>query len=200
MKKVVLAIGPHTDDIEIGCGATLSKWDDHIVMVHLSHKFNAPISRDPVDLTAEAYNAGEVLNVSDIRIYDFPVRRFDAHRQEILDLFISLKNELKPDVVLVPSSDDWHQDHQVATKEALRAFKESTILGYDINAMRIGHYFEEVAQAHVTTKIATVAKYVSQAPKPQMSKNYIEAKLLVNGRKIGVQYAESFEALRIVMK
>ena len=60
------------------------------------------------------------------------MRTFPEHRQEILELLIELWNEWEPDVVFQPSLHDIHQDHQAIAAEGLRAFKRTTILGYEI--------------------------------------------------------------------
>lgn len=205
MSRTILAIGPHTDDIEIGCGASLNKWGingDNFTVVHLSHVFNHPISRKIIDLAEEAsLSAGELgISLSNVHIYDFPVRRFNEHRQEILDLFITLKKTINPDIVLVPSTDDRHQDHQVVTQEALRAFYDIPMLGYDINSMVTGKMYISVDHRNVVAKLNALSKYESQRDKFRMGSKYIEADMMVKGLKIKVEYAETFEILRMIEK
>ena len=65
-------------------------------------------------------------------MHDFDVRTFPDRRQEILELLIALWNDWQPDVVFQPSLHDVHQDHQTIAAEGLRAFKRTTILGYEI--------------------------------------------------------------------
>ena len=60
------------------------------------------------------------------------MRTFPVHRQDILELLIALWEEWSPDIVFQPSLHDVHQDHQVIAAEGLRAFKRTTILGYEI--------------------------------------------------------------------
>ena len=67
-----------------------------------------------------------------LTVHDFDVRTFPEHRQEILELLIELWNDWQPDVVFQPSLHDIHQDHQTIAAEGLRAFKRTTILGYEI--------------------------------------------------------------------
>ena len=87
-------------------------------------------SRDT--LAREVREATAELGISEERldVHDFEVRTFPEHRQ-ILELLIGLWEEWKPDAVLQPSLRDIHQDHQVIA-EGLRAFKRTTILGYEI--------------------------------------------------------------------
>ena len=69
---------------------------------------------------------------SHLTVHDFDVRTFPERRQDILELLVALWEEWKPDVVFQPSHHDVHQDHQTIAQEGLRAFKRTTILGYEI--------------------------------------------------------------------
>src|SRR5690349_16368044 len=57
------------------------------------------------------------LAASSLTILNYPVREFPSHRQSILDDMIRFKRELAPELVLLPSSKDTHQDHQVVAAE-----------------------------------------------------------------------------------
>ena len=67
-----------------------------------------------------------------LTVHDFDVRTFPDHRQAILELLIEIWNDWQPDCVFQPSLHDVHQDHQTIAQEGLRAFKRTTILGYEI--------------------------------------------------------------------
>jgi len=75
-------------------------------------------------LYKELQNASSHLGIKkeNIITYDFPVREFPKYRQEILEKLIVLKKEVQPDLVLLPSSSDIHQDHHQIYIEGLRAF------------------------------------------------------------------------------
>ena len=47
-------------------------------------------------------------------------------------------------------------------------------------------------------KIKAISKYKSQSERPYMNKGFITHWAEINGMKIGVKYAEAFEAIRIV--
>lgn len=64
-------------------------------------------------------------------LFDFQVRHFPAHRQEILEELVRLNRRIVPDLVLAPSLHDVHQDHHTIAEEAIRAFKRTSILGYE---------------------------------------------------------------------
>ena len=77
--------------------------------------------------------------------------RSREHRQDILELLVALWEEWRPDAVFQPSLHDIHQDHQVVAAEGLRAFKRTTILGYEIP----WNNFDFAYQAYVSLQAGT---------------------------------------------
>ena len=65
------------------------------------------------------------------KLYLLPVRIFLDYRQHILDTMIRIRDDIKPDLVIMPSLNDTHQDHNVVSNEGFRAFKRNSILGYE---------------------------------------------------------------------
>ena len=68
-----------------------------------------------------------------LTVHDFEVRTFPAARQEILELLIEVARELRARRrCCCRRSGDIHQDHATIAAEGLRAFKRTTVLGYEI--------------------------------------------------------------------
>ena len=107
----VLALAPHTDDIELGCGGFLSKLKKQSVEIDaVSFSTAQPLSvGDPVQ---EFKDAMSILNI-DGEFLDFKPRYFHEQRQDILDYLWNRNKDNNYDLVLCPSSYDNHQDHQV---------------------------------------------------------------------------------------
>ena len=53
-------------------------------------------------------------------------------RADILEEIVKLRNKINPTLVLIPSPNDIHQDHQVIAAEGLRVFKKISVLGYEL--------------------------------------------------------------------
>ena len=135
-------------------------------------------------------------------IYNYEVRRLNYHRQEILEQLIKLRAELKPDLVLVPSYNDIHQDHSTIAHEGVRAFKNINILGYELiwNNLRFETaLFVKLDHENVELKCKALQQYVSQQGKDYMSAEFIEALARTRGVQIGCKYAEAFDAIRLVI-
>ena len=154
------------------------------------------LAREVRDATAELGLPEENLTV-----YDFEVRTFPERRQEILELLIGLWEEWRPDSVLQPSHHDIHQDHQVVAAEGLRAFKRTTILGYEIpwNNFNFDYqaYFA-LERPHVERKVAALAKYASQQHRKYADPEYIWNIARTHGINVNREYAEVFQVYRVV--
>lgn len=198
--KNVLALSPHTDDIEVGAGGTIAKLVDAGADVTVLI-FSAPA---PV-LEKEWKTALDVLGIKKYKVLGFKDRRFSESRQEILDYLYKYNQANSVDLVFAPSITDHHQDHQTITTEAIRTFKNSTILGYVIPRNHLilrEDCYVALDECHVNKKIKAQMCYDSQIRLRQdrFNEEYIRAKMLVKGPNIGVKYAEGFELIKLVLK
>ena len=203
----VLVLAPHTDDGEFGCGGTMARLldagvDVRYVAFSIATKSLPPgfppdtLAREVREATAEIGLAPEQLTV-----HDFEVRTFPEHRQEILELLIDLWAEWPPDAVLQPSLGDIHQDHQVIAAEGLRAFKRTTVLGYEIpwNTLNFNYQaYVSLEQRHVERKVAALGRYESQQHRNYANADYIWNLARTRGINIGRELAEVFEVYRVV--
>jgi len=205
----VLVLAPHTDDGEIGCGGAIARFLDEGKQVVCAAFSTARTSVRPEFpeniLEIEFKAATQTLGIppSDIRIYDFPVRHFPEHRQAILQSLIDLRKELQPELVLMPSPHDIHQDHQVIAAEGLRAFKRHTLLGYEMpwnNIVFETRCFIPLEKSQVARKIAALGCYRSQAHRAYLSEEFLWSMALTRGTQIEGGYAEAFEVVRWVMR
>src|SRR5690606_6859294 len=127
-------LGPHTDDGEFGAGATIARFVEEgreVYYATFSCAEESVPEHLPRDiLLTEVQNASKVLGIErdHLLIYRYRVRRFAQYRQEILEDLVQLNKDIQPDLVLMTSTNDLHQDHETIAKEGLRAFKFSSIL------------------------------------------------------------------------
>jgi LmbE family N-acetylglucosaminyl deacetylase len=203
----VLVLAPHTDDGEFGCGGTMARLVEagaDVRYVAFSTATKSLPEGFPGDtLAREVREATTELGLSQDRltVHDFEVRTFPARRQEILELLIALWEEWRPDAVLQPSHHDIHQDHQVIAQEGLRAFKRTTILGYEIpwNNFNFDYqaYFA-LERNHLERKVAALSKYASQQHRRYADPEYIWNIARTHGINVNREYAEVFQVYRVV--
>lgn len=206
--KRILVLAPHTDDIEFGCGGTITKLIEEGVEIHgvIFSKCQASIPEGfPLDALAnEARKASAVIGIKKGNIVqkDYPVREFPSHRQDILEELMKLKRKLKPDLIICPSSKDVHQDHQVIFQEALRAFKDQSIIGYEFPWNYFEpptmNYFVKLEERHVKRKVEAIQEYETQKhlERTYTEKAFIEGHARYRGMQVKAEYAEAFETIR----
>jgi LmbE family N-acetylglucosaminyl deacetylase len=202
--KRVLFIGAHPDDIELGAGALLH----HIVpfsdvlCVTLSENQKNPELKN---IVGELYDSMAVLGVpkEKVIVEKFVTRNFPDARQDILEYLLKLRKEFKPEAVFVHSQADIHQDHNVATDEALRAYRGTTVLGFDGIRSSYGffpHFLIEVNEEDVDKKVEALLKYKTYADKYYFDAGLQRAIMIRHGALAERPFAEGFDILRIVGK
>jgi len=202
----ILVLAPHTDDGEIGCGGSIAKFIDmgsnvHYVSFTLAEE-SVPNTFPKDILLKEVSLAVASLGITQLTTHNFPVRNFSNHRQEILDIMIKLNNNLKPDLVFMPSTHDIHQDHKTISEEGLRAFKHTSILGYEMiwnNINFSNQCFISIQKEHLQKKIDSLKYYESQKKRYYFTEEFIKSLAITRGTQIDKYYAEVFEVIRWVM-
>jgi LmbE family N-acetylglucosaminyl deacetylase len=200
--KKICFIGAHPDDIELGCGAFIANIQGKadILCVTLSDNQENPAL---LHLVEEHFRSMGVLGVdhSHIKIGTFITRRFPELRQEILEYLYQLNREYQPDIVITHTRSDIHQDHQQTTEEVLRAFRGTTVLGFDALRSSYGffpHFLVEVNVEDVEKKILALTEYSTYHDKYYFDAAVLRATLIRHGALAERPYAEGFDILRIV--
>jgi LmbE family N-acetylglucosaminyl deacetylase len=205
--KRALVLAPHTDDGEFGCGGTMARLveegtDVRYVAFSIATR-SLPEGFAPDTLAREVAEATAELGIpaGNLTVHDFDVRTFPDHRQEILELLIELWNEWEPDVVFQPSLHDIHQDHQTVAAEGLRAFKRTTILGYEIPWNNLDFAYQAyfaLEQRHVERKAEALMKYASQQHRRYADPEYVWNLARTHGINVNREYAEVFQVYRLI--
>jgi LmbE family N-acetylglucosaminyl deacetylase len=206
--KRVLVLAPHTDDGELGCGGTIARLLEEgaevFYLAFSTAEASVPEGFPSHQLEIEVRGATEALGIppENLYIYKYQVRKLNYVRQEILEELIRLRARLQPDVILLPSSQDIHQDHSTVYREGLRAFKHSTILGYELpwnNLAFSTHSFIRLEQRHLDKKMEALKAYSTQEGKHYMAPDFIRSLARVRGTQINETYAEAFEVIRLIV-
>ncbi len=200
--KKVLFLGAHPDDIELGCGALLhhiAKQTD-VLCVTLSDNQKNP---DLQNVKQEHVESMAALGVPQEKIIlgPFTTRIFHDSRQEILEYFLKLRRDFKPDLIFVHSKQDVHQDHLTMTDESLRAFRGITVLGFDVVRSSYGffpHFLVEVSEEDMNKKIEALSCYETYRDKYYFNAELTRSIMVRHGALAEVPFAEGFDILRIV--
>lgn len=125
-------MGAHSDDIEIGCGATL---------LGLAARSPRPEFRWVVWSAAEQREREARSGASrflgkpsseEVQVHSFRDGYFPSQFSEIKEAFEALAREFRPDIVFTHTRDDRHQDHRVVSDLTWNTFRNHLILEYEI--------------------------------------------------------------------
>lgn len=206
--KKILVLAPHTDDAEFGMGGSISKFTEAGNTVYCAAFSACKQSVQPGFpediLIAEVKEASAILGIKPehLFLFEYDVRTFNAHRQEILDDIIALREKLQPDLIFIPSLNDVHQDHKVVAEEGVRAFKFASILCYELpwnNFTFTNTCFVLLTENMLETKVKAITTYRSQAHRNYANPGFIRSLATTRGVQINSQYAECFEIVRLIM-
>ena len=130
-RPVVLLLGAHCDDIEIGCGGTVRQLarrhpDARFVWITLS-------GDDEREAETRAAAARLLAGAADVEVH---VERFRGsyfpHGGPQLKEYVDALKRHQPDLVLTHFRHDLHQDHRVVNELTWNAFRNHTVLEYEI--------------------------------------------------------------------
>lgn len=204
----ILILAPHTDDGELGLGGSINYFIEqgkNVVYVAFSTAEKSVPDGFPKDiLKTEVRNATAELGIKseNLIIYNYEVRKLNYVRQEILEELIRIRQSSNFDLVFIPSLHDIHQDHTTIAQEGLRAFKNTTILGYELiwnNLTFNTQCFIKLQEKHIKAKVNALKKYESQGMRDYLSEEFIFSLARTRGVQVGSQYAEAFEVIRLFL-
>lgn len=208
MKKQILVLAPHTDDGELGCGGTIARYIEeghnvfYVAFSICSRSLREGLAPDALAVEVKKATAVLGIKAENLILFDFDVRRFPEFRQDILEEMVKLKKNIQPDIIYVPSPTDIHQDHQVISQEGLRAFKQSTLMGYEMPWNNISfntRAFNILGDAHIQAKVDALKMYETQKYRDYLNENFVRSLATTRGVQIGVKYAEAFEVIRWIL-
>jgi len=208
-KNTIVVLAPHTDDGEFGCGGSISRFINegkdvyYVAFSTAEESVPAPWPKDILKSEVKEATKRLAIPQNHLIIYNFKVRELGYHRQEVLEELIKIKNDIHPDLVFLPSSNDLHQDHSTVSMEGIRAFKNTTILGYEIPWNNIEFQAEAfiiLSEENINTKTFALDAYNSQKGRSYANEEFVRSLARTRGVQIGSRYAEAFEVIRWVMK
>lgn len=194
----VLAIGAHSEDVQIGAGGTIAQHvaqGDEVTMLALgSGRHGGDLER----AEAEARTSADVLGVSLIlRDLDDAARQQNGRTIELIEDAVVSVN---PDVIYVHSAHEGHPDHRAVHDVTRRATRQvPRVYCYQSPSATIGFKptrFIAVDDG-LSTKLEAVAAFESKASlRDYLAPDMLTATARYWGRYAQATYAEPFEVLR----
>lgn len=197
---VLIAVGAHPDDIELGCGGTVraaTKVGKTVVAVFLT---KGELSGNPEVRCRESREALSILGVKEIYFGDFPDSEIPNNRT-VITFLEEFYNRLKPKTILTHSINDMHQDHRQVGWLSMAAYRNAPqILAYETPRVTKSFsptYFVDISHC-VKDKWAALKCHASQSEKRYLTYESMVHLTSFRGSQVNLPYAEAFEVVRYV--
>jgi LmbE family N-acetylglucosaminyl deacetylase len=198
---VILGIGAHPDDVEIGCGGSLAlhsqKGDEvHIVTFSFGERGGAEANIRQV----EAEAAAKIIGAKSFTCFKYPDTNipFDREAVEKLEKIIE---KINPNRVFIPYHREIHQDHVNTNKISLVACRNVLqILMYEGPSTYTNFqasYWIDIGKT-LEAKVSSIACHKSQGAKELMKIEAITGMNRFRGFQVRTEYAEGFAIFRFV--
>jgi LmbE family N-acetylglucosaminyl deacetylase len=201
----VLCLGAHSDDIEIGCGATILHLKKIVSQLRLHWVvFSASGPRGQ-----EAAKAAELFTSGcDKRIVlkEFRDGFLPYCGQEVKGFFEEIKSQVDPDLIFTHWQGDAHQDHRLLSELTWNTFRNHMILEYEIpkydGDMGRPNLFVPLDAPLYEQKIDHLFKaFESQREKRWFTRETFLGLLRIRGMECNAAsgYAEAFHCRKVVL-
>jgi len=202
----VLALGCHSDDIEIGAGGTLSQLQERyserlhvrwiVFSAHGARRDEARASA--LELLAPA--------PVEIDVHGFRDGYFPYTGGEVKDVFEALKAEPDPDLIFTHHRHDLHQDHRLLCELTWNTFRDHLVLEYEIpkydGDLGNPNVFVPVTEAQCRRKVDILLRHFGS----QRSKHWFTEDLFLGLMRLrGAEcrsptgYAEAFHGRKLLL-
>jgi LmbE family N-acetylglucosaminyl deacetylase len=128
----VLCLGAHSDDIEIGAGATLLSLQERGVRLDVHWCVLSGSGERESEARASAADFLSAAHSSQIEVMSFKDSFFPEQGDAIKSWFAKLKDRVNPDLILTHRRGDAHQDHRHVSRLTWNSFRDHCILEYEI--------------------------------------------------------------------
>jgi LmbE family N-acetylglucosaminyl deacetylase len=200
----LLCVGAHSDDIEIGAGATVLRIVRENPDVEVTW---CVLSGDKVRQEEARRGAEHVLGprmVRSILLKDFTDSYFPEQRRQIKQFFEQSLKSIDPDLILTHARADAHQDHRMVNELTWNTFRANQIWEYEIpkwdGDLMQPNLYVPVDPDDVTTKITVLREvFASQRNKHWFDEETFRGLMRIRGLESNSRYAEAFVARKFVV-
>ena len=222
MKKILI-LSPHADDEILGCGGFISKYSKENYQINVLILTNANkgapeiYSAQDIDkIRNEAKQANKIIGTKKLFFENLPALNLNNYPiYKITNVMNKYIKDINPEIILIPSSNDIHDDHKIifkAAKVCTRFNKKSNlkkILSYEVLSETewnederafSPNYFVRLSKSDINKKVRAFLKYKSQvkkSPHPRSKEGIINLSK-VRGSSVFESYVEAFRVEKIL--
>lgn len=201
---VVLCLGAHCDDVEIGCAGTLLR----LRVQQPSAEIHWAVLTSTPERRLETLEGARRILGDDaarrVHIDSFRDGYLPHEGAAVKDRFEALKREVAPDLIFTHYRNDLHQDHRLVNELTWNTWRNHTILEYEIpkwdGDLGQPNVFVPISAEHVEQKVKTVLEvYATQASKGWLDADTLRGLMRLRGVESNAKdrFAEAFYARKI---
>jgi LmbE family N-acetylglucosaminyl deacetylase len=202
--RTVLAIGAHPDDLELAIGGTLARLacnGAHVVMAIVSIPAEFETRR------AEAKRAAEILGCELRFLAEQGCTRIDDIKSyQLVGMLDALVRSLEPAAVLTHGASEFHRDHIAVhnaclSTQRLKPFDFFHFHPTMTRAVPVAFYpraYVDVTDT-IETKMQAIEAHASQFGSRGLDTEMFRDIARLNGRMVGVKYAEGLDVGRMLL-
>jgi LmbE family N-acetylglucosaminyl deacetylase len=204
--RVVLAVGAHPDDVELGCAGALAlhKLKGDKVYLLIMTKGEASGKMDVRE--QECREAAEIMGVDGLFFGGLEDTRVHDGRESI-DIIEKIIDEVKPDIIYAPTCKDTHQDHRNTGHAAQSAGRRCKMIllyeGASTQRDFVPQVFVDITRTFEVKKKA-IRVFGSQLKNDRggysSAVEAVEGLARYRGYQAGLKVAEAFEVGRFIFK
>jgi LmbE family N-acetylglucosaminyl deacetylase len=200
----LLCVGAHSDDIEIGAGATIMR----IVRENPDVAVTWCVLSGNETRHEEARRAAAQVLGKDVKptilLSRFVDSRFPAQREEIKEFFERNLKSADPDLILTHRRDDAHQDHRLVNELTWNTYRSHQIWEYEIpkwdGDLMQPNLYVPVEPQDVDAKVAVLRDvFSSQRNKHWFDEETFRGLMRIRGLESNTRYSEAFFARKFVV-
>jgi LmbE family N-acetylglucosaminyl deacetylase len=202
----VLCLGAHSDDIEIGAGATILSMQERGIRLDVHWCVLSGGGEREREAKASAADFLSAAESSQVEVMSFKDTFFPEQGEAIKSWFATLRERVDPDVVLTHRRGDAHQDHRHVCQLTWNTFRDHCILEYEIpkwdGDMGLPNLYVPIPAVILQRKVDLLMTHFGS----QRSKHWFDAETFLGlARLRGIEcraperYAESFFGQKLVL-
>jgi len=202
----ILCIGAHSDDIEIGCGATLLKLLERCPAIAVDWVVLSAVEERAVEARHGSKRFLEGAGRSTVLVSDFRDGYFPYLGREIKEYFDWLGATRTPDLVFTHYGQDAHQDHRLISELSWNTFRDHLILEYEIpkydGDLGRPNVFVPLTRVQGARKVDFIIEtFRTQADKHWFSEETLWAQMRLRGIECRAPggYAEAFHGRKMLL-
>jgi LmbE family N-acetylglucosaminyl deacetylase len=128
----ILFLGAHSDDIEIGCGATVLHLANELAGAEIHWVVFSAQEARLKEATTSAEDFLSAFAGRNIEVHAFRDAYFPSSFEQIKDVFEKLQRRISPHLIFTHHKSDLHQDHRLIGELTWNTFRDHLILEYEI--------------------------------------------------------------------